>query len=180
MSGYIRKAKTGKRVIESLLHQGAVIKCFRTGVLVTLANFNDLEAEHLVELGLKTTDAEKAAVDTPEYWRWSFSAAHAQITNGTKATTAGSSKARVAKAKRMEKARISDADYRHGLKVPYRSAPLFLNEALPRHRTNPFQFVSISGKQKRKMTSQGFDKKHTKTFGGKVKARKPKGATRGG
>lgn len=103
---YHRKSPTPKQVIESLLHQGVEVRCYRTKERVTLANFRDLEREHLVELGLKKTDAEKAAVDTPEYWRWSFSAAHAKVTNGTKATSAGSSKHRVAKAVRMEKARL--------------------------------------------------------------------------
>lgn len=106
---YHRKQPRPLDVIASLLHQGIEIRCYRTKELVTLANYKDLEREHLVELGLLQTDEDKARVDTPEYWRWSFSEAHAKVTNGTKATSAGSSKQRVAKAKRMEMARLRAA-----------------------------------------------------------------------
>lgn len=158
---YHRRQPRPLDIIESLLHQGVRIECFRTKARVTLANFRDLEREHLCELGLYKTPEEKAAHDTPEYWRWSFSEAHARITNGSKATSAGSSKHRVAKAKRMEKARLEpDTD------------------EYERHM-QPIRMAAAWG-PKRPMQSRGSRKDVTKTFGGKVVARKKRSPTRGG
>jgi hypothetical protein len=53
-----------------------------------------IEREHLHELGL-------GGADTPENCRYSCTLCHKIITNGTKATTAGSSKQRIAKVKRI-------------------------------------------------------------------------------
>lgn len=149
---YHRRQPRPLDVIESLLHQGVRIECYRTKERVTLANFRDLEREHLCELGLYKTPEEKAAHDTPEYWRWSFSEAHAKITNGTKATSAGSSKHRVAKAKRMEKDRLRAA---------------FAED-----------FPNTWGKIKRPIPSPGFPTHLTKKMRtGRVVPRKPRRAS---
>lgn len=96
-----RKRFSEREVLETLIHQGIEIKCYRTGELITLQNVRLVEKEHLVELGLFETDAEKAKHDVPENCRFSLKEAHAVITNGKKATTAGSSKHRIKKAKRI-------------------------------------------------------------------------------
>lgn len=95
---YRRRAPTPKQVLAALIHQGVKITCYRTGAPITLENLHRVQREHLVELGLFATDAEKADRDTPEYWRFSLDDAHGIVTNGSPSTTAGSSKNRIAKA----------------------------------------------------------------------------------
>lgn len=101
-----RVAFSQRKVIETLIHQGVEIRCFRTREPITLENVRRLEREHLVELGLIEPER-RHLYDTPEYCRYSLKEAHAIVTNGTKATTAGSSKHRIAKTDRLEKARLA-------------------------------------------------------------------------
>ncbi len=103
-----RKTFSQRDVIASLVYQGCVITCYRTGERITLENVKRLEREHLVELGLITDPTERRKYDTPEYCRYSLKEAHALITNGNGATSAGSSKHRVAKAVRLEKTRLEE------------------------------------------------------------------------
>lgn len=96
-----RRRFTERQVIAALIHQGVPVVCYRTGERITLENVMRLEREHLHDLAL-------GGSDTPDNCRYSLKEAHAIATNGTKATTAGSSKHRIAKAKRMERERLSE------------------------------------------------------------------------
>lgn len=94
-----RSAFSERKVIETLLRQGAVIPCFRCRIALTLEDVATVEREHLVEVGL---DGE----NTPENCRYSHGqrseqGCHGIVTNGNGATSAGSSKHRIAKTKRM-------------------------------------------------------------------------------
>lgn len=85
-----RRRFSEREVISVLLHQGIKITCFRTGEEFTLANVDQVEREHLHEHAL-------GGPDIPANCRYSLKAAHSIITNGTPATSAGSSKHRIAK-----------------------------------------------------------------------------------
>lgn len=85
-----RRRFSEREVIRTLLHQGVKIAS-RSGEPITLENVHLVEREHLHELSL-------GGADEPENCRYSLKAEHAIVTNGTKATTAGSSKHRIAKA----------------------------------------------------------------------------------
>jgi len=83
-------------VIETLVvHQFVPIPCFRCGVPFTADDVRtrNIQKEHLHELELD-------GPDQPFNCRYSHAAApcHHTVTNGTKATSAGSSKNRIAKA----------------------------------------------------------------------------------
>lgn len=87
-----RRRATEREVIAVLVAQGASIPCFRCKTLFTAES--KPEREHLHELAL-------GGEDNPDNWRYSCQSCHAVITNGTKATSAGSSKHRIAKIKRL-------------------------------------------------------------------------------
>lgn len=86
-----RKRFSEREVIATLIHQGTEVRCYRTAERVTLANLDQVEREHLTEIAI-------GGADTPANCAYSLRQAHAVVTNGTKATTAGSSKNRIAKA----------------------------------------------------------------------------------
>lgn len=90
--------------ILTLAYQGFVVTCFRckeplvyntalSGEQLYLPTVR-IEREHLHELAL-------GGADGPHNCRYSHTYCHKLITNGTKATTAGSSKQRIAKTKRL-------------------------------------------------------------------------------
>ena len=89
-----RSAFTERKVIETLLGQGAVIPCFRCRLAFTQADVKTIEREHIQEMAL-------GGENTPENCAFSHAACHARITNGSPATSAGGSKHRIAKAKRL-------------------------------------------------------------------------------
>lgn len=108
-----RKRFTERAVLETLLHQGAVLLCHRCKVPFSLSKdapgqdgvpawrrFQDqhwvgrAEREHLHEHGLD-------GPDVPANCRYSCATSHKVVTFGTKATSAGSSKHRMAKADRI-------------------------------------------------------------------------------
>lgn len=99
-----RRRFTERQVIATLIHQGVEIRCHRTGELITLDNVNQLEREHLHEVGL-------GGPDEPGNCRYSLKAAHKVVTHGTPATWAGSSRHRIAKTKgtRAEKFAVNKA-----------------------------------------------------------------------
>ena len=99
-----RKRFSERQVIASLIHQGVPVTCYRTKEPITLESVGRLEREHLVELGLIEPER-RHLYDTPEYCRYSLKEAHAIVTNGNGATSAGSSKHRIAKLKRLIDAR---------------------------------------------------------------------------
>lgn len=96
-----RKKFSEKEVIETLAHQGVIVACYRChkplmvrggdGILYWV---DGAEREHITEIALGGADA-------PHNCAYSHEACHAKITNGTKATTAGSSKQRIAKVRRL-------------------------------------------------------------------------------
>ncbi len=92
-----RKRFTERQVIETLFHQGVTVWCFRCLRPITPHRANDgkitvdAQREHLHEVAL-------GGPDIPENCRYSHIDCHKVVTDGTKATTAGSSKHRIAKA----------------------------------------------------------------------------------
>lgn len=104
-----RRALTRRRfkeweIVAVLLHQGVVIPCFRCKApLQVPTGPNQVQREHIHELALGGPDI---AVNC----RFSHRACHAIVTNGRPATSAGSSKHRIAKANRMETLRAPDTD----------------------------------------------------------------------
>ncbi|WP_298800062.1 hypothetical protein [uncultured Devosia sp.] len=93
-----------RETIEVLLLQKAIIPCYRCKVAFTMEDLEtgNIEKEHLHERRL-------GGPDEPGNCRYSHCDCHAKITNGNGATTAGSSKNRIAKAtepKRIEKFKV--------------------------------------------------------------------------
>jgi len=86
-----RRKFSEKDVIRTLIHQGVEIRDFRSGELITLENVDQIQREHLHELAIGGPDA-------PVNCRYSLTKNHHVATNGNGATTAGSSKNRIAKA----------------------------------------------------------------------------------
>jgi 5-methylcytosine-specific restriction endonuclease McrA len=82
-----RRRFSEREVIETLIRQGVQIACYRCGVNLYPV---DAEREHVVEIAL-------GGKDDPTNCVYSHKECHAIITNGTPATTAGSSKHRIAK-----------------------------------------------------------------------------------
>lgn len=78
-----RKRFSERQVIETLIRQGVEMRCYRTKELITLETVNLLEREHLTQMAL-------GGADTPANCAYSLKAAHAIVTNGTKATSYGS------------------------------------------------------------------------------------------
>ncbi len=102
-----RKRFSEREVIETLWHQGVRLLRFRChGVMmpVLLGPERELyfpvQREHIHELEL-------GGPDIPANCRYSHIDCHAVITNGTKATSAGSSKHRIAKTKRIAKGKMA-------------------------------------------------------------------------
>ncbi len=87
-----RRRATEGQVLKVLLGQGAVIPCFRCRTAFVVGE--KIEREHVLELAL-------GGSDEPENWRYSHLDCHKIITNGSKATSAGSSKHRIAKVRRL-------------------------------------------------------------------------------
>lgn len=107
-----RKRFSEREVIETLAWQGIVVPCFRCKkplyeVMLMLGEEtmvsswdNEPEREHLHEIKF-------GGPDEPGNCRYSHRVCHAIATNGTKATSAGSSKQRIAKVKRLRHPRKS-------------------------------------------------------------------------
>lgn len=95
-----RRRFSEREVIATLIHQGIAVTCYRTKQMIDLESVKRLEREHLNEVALGGADA-------PDNCRYSLKEAHAVVTNGTKATTAGSSKHKVAKDRRLRVARMA-------------------------------------------------------------------------
>lgn len=137
-------------VLETLVRQGVEIRCYRTKDLITLDTVRQLEREHVTELGL-------GGADDPTNCAYSLSAAHYIVTNGTPATTAGSSKNKIAKAKRIpgkmlvNKPPPSDARSRAGF------ARAFV--LTPERRTEIASKAAKTRWAKRKFESRPFQRK---------------------
>lgn len=87
-----RRRFSERDVLEVLYFQhGILVNCYRCKKPL---HFSDAEREHLTEIAL-------GGKDEPMNCAYSHKACHALVTNGTKATTAGSSKQRIAKVKRL-------------------------------------------------------------------------------
>ncbi len=97
-----RKRFSEREVIETLAWQGIYVRCFRCGYPFYTPAPNDgmwnltddIEREHIHEISL-------GGPDVPKNCRYSCGPCHDKVTNGTKATSAGSSKQRIAKVKRI-------------------------------------------------------------------------------
>jgi hypothetical protein len=105
-----RKRYTERQVIEALAWQGVFATCWRCGLpffeqreeptdlpsvfTATIVMVRKPEREHVQEYAL-------GGSDLPFNARYSCAGCHSIITNGTKATSAGSSKHRIAKVKRL-------------------------------------------------------------------------------
>jgi hypothetical protein len=87
-----RRRFTEREVITILLDQGATIPCHRCREPIRRAENAEREHLHEIELG---------GADDTDNCRYSHSHCHAKITNGPPATSAGSSKQRIAKVKRL-------------------------------------------------------------------------------
>ncbi len=87
-----RKRFSESQVIETLYRSGLEIPCFRCRM--PLIPGQKIEREHVLEIAL-------GGKDEPDNCAYSHKWCHFAITNGTKATTAGSSKQRVAKVRRI-------------------------------------------------------------------------------
>lgn len=87
-----RKRFTERQVITTLICQGVVIHCFRC--CKVFRDGSNVEREHVLEVAL-------GGKDDPSNCVYSCSECHAKVTNGTKATSAGSSKQRIAKVRRI-------------------------------------------------------------------------------
>ncbi len=115
-----RKRFTEREVIETLAWQEIYVPCFRCGVpFYTPAPdggmwnlTDDIEREHIHEIAL-------GGPDTPKNCRYSCGPCHDRVTNGTKATSAGSSKQRIAKVKRLR----GETCTRPSRKIPSRPFP---------------------------------------------------------
>ncbi len=183
---YRRKVPTVHQILEMVLLQGGRLRCYRTRKPITLKNFRDTQREHVVELGLFATDAEKAAHDTPDNWRMSFSEAHAIVTNGTKATTAGSSKHRIAKAVRMEKERLTPAklDEIKAVALAASPRPLIVQDEQGRDcyvmEKGGLMFMSVNRGPRPKRGGFRKDPARVRGVDGKVKSRKAKMGVRRG
>ena len=87
-----RAAFSERKVIETLLMRHAIIVCYRCHQL--FSEDDEFEREHILEIAL-------GGENTPGNCAYSHKKCHAKITNGTKATTAGSSKHRFAHTRRL-------------------------------------------------------------------------------
>lgn len=105
-----RKRFSEREVVETLLQQGAVIRCPRCGQCIMLGE--PFEREHFEELALGGKDEVSNCF-------YSHTACHAHVTNGTRFNRAGSSKNKIAKAKRM----AAGGKKRKGRKIPSRQFP---------------------------------------------------------
>lgn len=89
-----RRRFTEREVVKTLIRQGARIICPRCGFLISLDDADKVEREHFHELAL-------GGKDEPVNCFYSHGPCHKIVTDGTKATTAGSSKHKIAKVKRL-------------------------------------------------------------------------------
>lgn len=141
-----RKRFTEQQVIETLWIQGVSITCFRCGGIIQpvllgaeKSYYFPLQREHIHEIEL-------GGPDTPANCRYSHIECHSIVTNGTPATSAGSSKHRIAKAKRI---------VRTGKMVPKKrlTRDEAVNEALEAFKRGMRKYTP-----KRKMQSRPFQK----------------------
>lgn len=109
-----RKRLTERQTIKTLVAQGAVIPCYRCRLAFEETSL--IEREHVTPLAL-------GGEDTPENWRFSHKECHALQTNGTKATSYGSDKHAIAKAKRLRKPRQKPKRRWPTRKIPTRAFP---------------------------------------------------------
>ena len=136
-----RRRFSEQQVFETLWCQGVYVYCHRCKLPIRPVMLGQpaqiyfpMQREHLHEIEL-------GGPDIPANCRYSHVACHAEITNGTPATSAGSSKHRIAKAKRI---------IRTGKMVVRKSIDLMA--ALKPKPKRPFP-------KGRKMQSRGFEKR---------------------
>lgn len=100
-----RRKFSEREILETLAWQGVYVTCHRcktpfferfppTGIMIGMKHMLSPEREHLHEIKL-------GGADQPYNCRYSCAECHKKITNGNKATSAGSSKHKIAKVKRI-------------------------------------------------------------------------------
>lgn len=97
--GMKRRPLSQSNFVRMLLRQGAVIPCGKCRLAIT--DHKNIEREHLNELAISGDDS----VENQQLWH-KHPCSH-EKTNGRPATTLGSSKHIIAKAKRMERRRLT-------------------------------------------------------------------------
>jgi formate-dependent nitrite reductase cytochrome c552 subunit len=107
-----RRAMKEAEVFEILLAQGAVIECAVPWCRRLIKSRTDCQRDHYHALKL-------GGEDVPSNMQYICLDCHKLKTNGTKATTAGSDKARIAKVKRI----TSGGRKRRGRKITGRPLP---------------------------------------------------------
>lgn len=132
-----RKRFSEREVIETLAWQGIFVTCFRCGNPFFVYNLTSLTAavlaaaadERVMHMALKPErehlhEYKLDGSDTPDNCRYSCQPCHAIITNGTNATSAGSSKQRIAKVRRILNPKKSRNPMKaSGKKIPSRPFP---------------------------------------------------------
>lgn len=111
-----RKRFSEQQVIETMWHQGVVIVCYRCrGVVQPVvlgaegSYYFPVQREHLHEIAL-------GGPDIPANCRYSHIECHKIVTDGSPASSVGSSKHRIAKVKRIQ----AGGKKRKGRKIPSR------------------------------------------------------------
>ncbi len=105
-----RKRFTEREVLDTLYYSYIVVPCYRCRA--RLFPDDEVEREHITELAL-------GGKDEPANCAYSHKLCHDIVTNGTKATTAGSSKQRIAKVARI----IADKPSRRPMKSSGKKIP---------------------------------------------------------
>lgn len=98
-----RKPCSDKQALWVAINQGGVVPCYQCKEPFTLeetATKGAIEREHEHEIAL-------GGPDTKDNWRWSHRECHKRVTYGNGATSAGSSRHRIDKTNRTEKARLA-------------------------------------------------------------------------
>lgn len=116
-----RKRFSEMQVLQTLWFSGARVTCHRCRKI--LDPMDEIEREHILEIAL-------GGEDEPHNCAYSHKLCHAIITNGTKATAAGSSKQRIAKIRRLQSPRKSKHPVKSsGKKLPSRPFPKRLSKS---------------------------------------------------
>lgn len=109
-----RKRFSERMVLETLLHRGYKLRCYRSKEPITLENVATVEREHLIPIGLN-------GPDSPENCAYSLKEAHKRQTHGRKGTGAGWSDLRmIRKAKDGEERRLGLKKEKPKKRIPSR------------------------------------------------------------
>ena len=105
-----RRRFSEKDVLLTMLLQGAIIPCGRCRIAIIREDLAEVERDHFLPLAL-------GGGDTPQNCSYLHGACHKEKTNGRPATTYGSDKGNIAKARRLSKG----GRKRRGAAIPSRA-----------------------------------------------------------